>query len=224
MSRSAVVLFVGLVCLALAPASVHAALTGEVYFGDEAPQFAFSFRASLHTIEGIKAGAGSYFGGDLEFDNDYGYGLSAEYYITPSISIEFAFDHVKIEDTFAGVRTVDLGLNDWALSGKYTFLPNNRLRPYVLAGIDAFTASLDLGGTGILLVNGNVDSTWGWHIGVGAEYRFTDNFGLFAEVRYRSADTELEATQWFSAIPAATTTDTLEYDGIFATVGVKIYW
>ena len=223
MSRSAVVLFVGLVCLALAPASVDAALTGEVYFGDEAPLFAFGFRGTFHTIGGINAGAGSYFGGDIEFDNDYGYGFLAEYYITPSISIELALDHVEIADTFSGARTIDLSLNDWALSGKYTFLPNARLRPYVLAGVDVFTASLDLGGTGILLVNGDVDTTWGWHIGAGAEYRFTDNLGLFAEVRYRSGDTDITATQWFS-LGAATTTDTLEYDGLYATVGLKIYW
>lgn len=224
MSRSAVVLFVGLVCLALAPASVHAALTGEVYFGDEAPQFAFSFRGTLHTIGGIDAGAGSYFGGDLDFDSDFGYGFSAEYYITPSISIELAFDHVRIEDTFSGARTVDVSLNDWGLSGKYTFLPNARLRPYVLAGVDSFRSSFDIGGAGILLVNGDIDSTWGWHIGAGAEYRFTDNLGLFAEVRYRSGDTDIASTQWFSGIPAATTVDTLEYDGVYATVGLKIYW
>ena len=224
MSRSAVVLFVGLVCLVLAPGPVRADLTSEVYFGDEPPQFAFGIRGTVHTIDGINAGAGSFFGEDIGFDTDYGYGFSAEYYITPSISVELAFDHVKIEDTFGAALTVDLGLNDWALSGKYTFLPTARLRPYVLAGVDVFTSSLNISGTGILLVNGDVDSTWGWHVGAGAEYRFTDKLGLFAEVRYRSADTEIDVTQWFSAIPAVTTRDALEYDGICATVGLKLYW
>jgi len=224
MRKSAVVLFVGLACVFLAPASVRADLTSEVYFGDEAPQFAVSFRGSLHTISGIDAGAGSFFGGDLDFDSDYGYGFSAEYYITPSISIELAFDHVNLNDTFLGARTIEVSLNDWALSGKYTFLPNARLRPYVLAGVDNLRSSFDIGETGILLVNGEINSTWGWHIGAGAEYRFTDNLGLFAEVRYRSGDADLASTQWFSGIPAATTVDTIEYDGICATVGLKIYW
>jgi outer membrane protein W len=225
MSRSAVVLFVGLVCLVLAPASARADLTSEVYFGDQTPKFAFGVRATWHTIEGLHSDASSYFGGDLDFDSDYGYGFSAEYWITPSISVELAFDHVKIEDTFAAGRTVDLGLNDWAVSGKYTFMPEARLRPYVLAGIDVFTASLGLGGTGLVLTNGDVSSTWGLHVGAGAEYRFTDDFGLFAEVRYRWSDeADLEMTQWFSATPAATSAATVEYGGICATIGVKVYW
>jgi opacity protein-like surface antigen len=103
-------------------------------------------------------------------------------------------------------------------------MPNARLRPYVLGGLDAFMSSLNFGGTGIVLTNGDVDGTWGWHIGGGAEYRFTDNLGFFAEIRYRSADTDIEVTQWFSGIPALTTKDPLSYDGFVGTIGIKIYW
>ena len=225
MKGSAVVVFVGLACALLASAPASGALTGEAYFGDQPPQFAFGIRGSWHNIDGITASSGSYFGGNLGFDTDFGYGLSAEYWLTPSLSLELAFDHVKIEDTFGANRTVALGLNDWALSAKLTLPAGTRLRPYVFAGGDWFTSSLNLGGTGTLLVNGDVNSTWGWHVGGGLEYRFTDNLGLFAEVRYRNAEeTDIEVTQWFSGIPAATSKDTVEYDGLVATIGIKIYW
>jgi outer membrane protein W len=224
MRRSAVVLMAGLAWVLLAAPSALGAVTGEVYFGDQPPGFAVSFRGSLHSIDGIEAGPGSYFPGDLGFDTDWGYGLALEYWITPAISIELAFDHVKIEDTFGAARTVGLGISDWGVSGKYTFLTNARLRPYVLAGLDAFTSSVDFGGTGIVLTNGNVGDTWGWHVGGGAEYRFTDNLGFFAEIRYRSGDTDIEVTQWFSGIPALTTSDTLTYDGFVGTIGIKVYW
>ena len=223
MRRSAVVLLAGLACVLLAAPAACTDVAAEVYFGDQPPDFALSLRGGLHTIDGISAGAGSYFGEDLGFDTDFGYGIALEYWITPTISIELAFDHVKIEDTFAAVRTVGLGINDWAVSGKYTFRTTARLRPYVIVGLDAFTSSLDFGGTGIVLTNGNVDDTWGWHIGGGAEWRFTDNLGLFAEIRYRAGDTDLEVTQWFSGIPAQTTVDSLSYDGIYGTFGLKIY-
>jgi len=224
MKGSAVVVLVGLACVLLASAPAGADLTSEVYFGDEAPQFALSFRGSWHSIDGITATSGSYFGGDVGFDTDFGYGFAVEYWLKPSLSLELSLDHVKIEDTLGAGRTVDLSINDVALSAKFTFLPNARLRPYVLAGADWFTTSIDLSGTGTLLVNGNVDGAWGWHAGAGAEYRFTDNLGFFAEVRYRSADTEAEVTQWFSGIPAVTTRDPVEYDGLVGTVGIKVYW
>ena len=224
MRRSAVVLFAGLACVLLAAPAARGDVTGEVYFGDQPPELAFAFRGSLHTMDGIDTGAGSYFTEDLGFDTDFGYGFSLEYWIIPSVSLELSFDHVKIEDTFGAARNVALGINDWAVSAKYTFMPNARLRPYVLAGLDAFTSSVNFGGTGIVLTNGSVDDTWGWHIGGGAEYRFTDNLGFFAEVRYRSGDTDIEVTQWFSGIPALTTVDPLSYDGFVGTIGVKIYW
>lgn len=224
MKRSAVGLFVALACMLLASAPSQGAVTGEVYLGDQAPRFAFGFRWSWHQIGGITASAGSYFGEDLGFDTDMGYGLSAEYWFTPAISIELAFDHVKIEDTYGAAKTVDLGIDQWGLSLKYTFLPNARLRPYVLGGVDVFFTSMAFGGTGTLLVTGDVDSAWGWHAGAGAEYLFTDNLGVFAEVRYRSGDTDVDVTQWFSAVPAVTTTDPIEYDGIVGTIGLKVYW
>lgn len=224
MKGSAVVLVVGLACLLSASASAAGDLTGEVYFGDVPPKFAVGFRLTGHEIGGINANAGSYFGGDLGFDRDFGYGFSVEYWITPSLSVELAFDHVKIEDTYGAARTVDLGIDDWGLSAKWTFMPNARLRPYVLGGFDAFMTDIDFSGTGTLLVTGDVDNTWGWHLGAGAEYRFTDNLGCFAEIRYRAGDTDVDVTQWFSAIPAVTTTDQVEYDGFMAAIGVKVYW
>jgi len=224
MKGSAVVVFVGLACALLASAPALGDLTGEVYFGDQPPEFAFSIRGSWHSIDGITAGAGSYFGGDIGFDTDFGYGFAVEYWVTPSLSLELALDHVKIEDTFGAARTVDLSINEVALSAKLTIPAGTRLRPYVLGGVDWFTTSIDFSGTGTLLVNGNVDGAWGWHAGGGVEYRFTDNLGFFVELRYRSADTDVEVTQWFSGIPALTTRDSLAYDGLVGTVGIKVYW
>ena len=224
MKRSAVGLFVALACMLLAAVPSEGAVTSEVYFGDQAPRFAVGFRGTWHSIEGIDAGAGSYFGEDIGFDTDFGYGFSAEYWFTPTISIELAFDHVKIEDTYGAAQTVDLGIDQWGLSAKYTFMPNARLRPYVLGGVDVFFTDIDFGNTGTLLVTGDVDGAWGWHIGGGAEYLFTDNLGVFAEVRYRSGDTDVDVTQWFSATPAVTTRDPIEYDGLAGTIGLKVYW
>ncbi len=224
MKGSAVVLFVGLICALLASGPARGDVMGQAYFGEGPPKFAIGLRLGWHTIDGIDASAGSYFGEDLGFDTDYGYGFSAEYWISPAISLELAFDHVKIEDTYGAAKTVALGIDDWQVSVKYTFMPNARLRPYVLGGLDVFLTDIDFGGTGVLLVNGDVDNSWGWHIGGGAEYRFTDSLGLFAEVRYRAGDTDVDVTQWFSGIPALTTTDPVAYDGFVGTIGLKIYW
>jgi len=224
MKGSALVLFIGLVSVLLSSAPAQGEVFGQAYLGDETPKFAIGARVSWHTIDGIDASPGSVFGEDLGFDTDMGYGLSFEYWFSPRISLELAFDHVKIEDTYGAARTTDLGLDDWQLSVKYTFLPNARLRPYVLGGVDIFLADIDLSGTGTVLVNGDVDNAWGFHVGGGAEYRFTDNLGIFAEVRYRMGETDVDVTQWFSGIPALTTTDEIKYDGLIGTIGLKIYW
>ena len=75
MRRSAVVLFAGLACVLLAGPAAGTDVAGEAYFGDQPPDFAFSLRGGLHTIDGISAGAGSYFGEDLGFDTDIGLSL-----------------------------------------------------------------------------------------------------------------------------------------------------
>jgi opacity protein-like surface antigen len=68
-----------------------------------------------------------------------------------------------------------------------------------------------------------VDSAWGWHVGGGAEYRFTDNLGLFAEVRYRSGSSDIDTTVW-TTTTAWSSTNEVEYDGFVGTIGLKVYW
>jgi opacity protein-like surface antigen len=239
--KGSVILFVlGLVCVPLLPALPADDEGGEVYFGNIPPKFAIAIRASVHDISGIPFRGETYFPEALNFDTDWGYGFSAEYWFSPSISLELAFDHVKTEDTYAGFKaagyappltgldSVDLGLDDWALSFKYTFASKARLRPYVLAGLDVFLASVDYSipiGSLYLSqgVTGNVDNAWGWHVGAGTEWRFTDNFGLFAEVRYRSGSSDIHTTVW-ALDWTWPSTNQVEYDGFVGTLGLKLYW
>jgi opacity protein-like surface antigen len=239
--KGSVILFVlGLVCMPLLSAFAADRLTGEEYFGDIPPKFAVGVRASVHDISGIPFRENTYFPEELDFDTDWGYGFSAEYWFTPSISLELAFDHVKTEDTYSGYRaagfappltgldSVDVSLNDWALSLKYTFATKARLRPYVLAGLDVFLANIDYSIPvealyGYQGVNGDVDSAWGWHVGAGAEYRFTDNLGLFGEVRYRSGSSDIDTTVW-TLTTSWSSTNEIEYDGFVGTLGLKVYW
>jgi opacity protein-like surface antigen len=222
MKWTGLLLVVGLACLVVAPAYSQDRTTGEVYFGDEPPSFAVSFRASWHDISGIPFKADTYFPEDLDFDVDMGYGVALEYYITPSWSVELLFDHVKTEDTYGEAQVVSLGTDSWALSGKYTFRPNARLRPYVLGGIDWISSDVSYPYPETY-VSGSVGSTWGFHLGGGAEYRFTDNLGVFAEVRYLVASTDLDTTVW-DMRGAWTTRNDLEYDGFIGAVGLKLYW
>ena len=222
MKGSAVVLFISLVCMLLASAVATAGVMGQAYLGEEPPRFAFGFRASVHDIAGIPFKGDTFFPEELNFDTDIGYGFSAEYWLSPSLSLELAFDHVKIEDTYGEAETVNLGIDDWAVSVKYTFSPNARLRPYVLAGFDIFLPDIDYFIPGPW-ITGDVDSTWGWHLGGGAEYRFTDNLGIFAELRYRSGQTDVDTTMWYPS-GAWSSTNEVEYDGFVGTIGLKIYW
>jgi len=221
MRLTGLLVVVGLAWMA-ATLPAQGAVTGAVYFGEESPRFAFSLRLSGVDISGIPFRAGTYFPEELDFDRDLGYGGAAEYYITPALSLELAFDQVLNEDTYGGAQSVDLSIKDWAVSVKYTFLPTHRLRPYVLGGIDWFDTSIDYSQPSAL-VTGSVDSAWGWHMGGGAEFRFTDDVGLFAEVRYRVGSTDVDTTVWYPT-GAWSSRNEIEYDGLMGTVGVKLYW
>jgi opacity protein-like surface antigen len=222
MKWSGLLVVVILTVATVASAYAQGGLTNEEYFGDQAPKFAFGLRMGFHDISGIPYRGETYFPEALDFDTDVGYGASLEYWFTPTWSIELVFDHVKIEDTYGDAETVDLGLNDWAVSAKYTLRPMARLRPFVLAGIDVFTADV---GYSIPepWVTGDVDSTWGWHIGGGVEYRFTDNLGLFVEVRYRDGQTNVDTTVWYPTVPWSSTNE-IDYGGFVGVIGVKVYW
>jgi len=221
MRLTGLLVVVGLAWMA-ATLPAQGAVTGVVYFGEESPRFAFSVRLSGVDISGIPYRGETYFPEELDFDMDLGYGAAAEYYITPSLSLELAFDQVVNEDTYGDADTVDLSIKDWAVSFKYTFVPERRLRPYVLGGIDWFDTSINYSYPESL-VSGDVDSAWGWHVGGGAEFRFTDDVGLFAEVRYRVGSTDVDTTVWYPT-GAWSSRNEIEYDGFMGTVGVKLYW
>lgn len=222
MKWSGLLVVVCLACMVATSAFALGGLAGEDYFGEEPPTFAFGLRLGFHDISGIPFRADTIFPEELNFDTDVGYGASLEYWFAPSMSIELAFDHVKIEDTYGDADTVDIGVDDWALSFKYTFRPDARLRPYVLAGLDVFTGDISYTAPEPF-ITGDVDMTWGWHAGGGLEFRFTDNLGLFIEVRYRSGQTDIDTTVWFPTVPWASSNE-LEYDGFVGVVGAKVYW
>ena len=222
MKWSGLLVVVCLACVVATSALAQGGLANEDYFGDAPPTFALGLRLGFHDISGIPFRGETFFPEEINFDTDMGYGASIEYWFSPALSIELVFDHVKIEDTYGEAYTVDLGLNNWAVSAKYTFRPYARLRPYVLAGLDLFMADISYAMFNPL-VTGDVDTTWGWHAGGGLEFRFTDNLGLFAEVRYRSGQTDVDTTVWYSTVPWATTNE-IEYDGFVGTIGVKVYW
>jgi hypothetical protein len=88
----------------------------------------------------------------------WGYGAGLNYFLTENIGLG--------ADTYADAFTIPYLLN---ISGIYRFpLPDYNLAPYAIAGIGR---------------QWDHAPQWLFHMGVGGEYRFQQNLGVFAELR-----------------------------------------
>lgn len=97
-------------------------------------------------------------------DTFYGGGLALDYYLTDRFAI-------GLEGSWIDTPSV---VHGYSVNLTYRLTcPSNCLSVYVLGGGGVFT---------------NGETVGSAHIGGGAEYRFTDNIGLFADARYTWLD------------------------------------
>jgi len=128
----------------------------------------------------IKPGSVSitpFFGGytfdsDLNLDTKPVYGLRLGYDITPRWGMEVAADYVSTELEQGGGNVRALG---YRLDALYHFMPDNRLVPFIAAGVGGTTLRYPEG------MKNETDSLFNY--GGGIKYFFTDALALRADIR-----------------------------------------
>jgi opacity protein-like surface antigen len=124
---------------------------GRVYIGAQVPYNMIGGDFDDKTASKVDAGAGI--------------GLIAGYAFIPSVALEIYYSATSHK---SGTDTI--GLGELSLNGKYSFLAETALQPYLFAGIGSFALgdnSLMLGGTG-------------YNLGIGADYYVSPNVSIGA--------------------------------------------
>lgn len=157
---------------------------------------------------------------NLNFENDYGYLLGAEYLVTDNVGVELFLS----EGNKPEVKHSDVEVRDkrWGANAIYYFSATSALQPYVLAGFSEGDFNVDND------VDADFDETFAT-LGGGLRYAFNDSFSLRTDVRAVNSldeeDTHAQATFGFSynfggaskpveAAPVAACTQDEDGDGV----------
>lgn len=141
-----------------------------------------------------KSGNGTLAGAEASVNDDWSLTGSAAYSFNDSFSVELwsglaDFEH---EVTLAGLGTIaGVKHRPTTLGVNYHFLPGSRFRPFVGIGYGWINVSGErtLGALSGLGIDG--DNANGVSFTLGADYAFTDNFFLRADVRKLDFDTDV---------------------------------
>ena len=143
-------------------------------------------------------------GGTIKIKSHMTFAVEAGYHITPNIAVSFTGGlppNVKIEaaGTMDGLGRVGATTyGPMTATIHYHFTDFGRFQPYVGAGA-AFMYVFDQ--TDGLMNTLRIENTAGFAVQVGANYMFTDNWGLFVDVK--KARLRTDATGFLGGVPIA---------------------
>lgn len=115
-------------------------------------------------------------------------GGSLMYGITDNIAVDFdvIYGQVDIKATPAGQLLQTVGTVkdvDLALGAQWRFIPKKAFVPYIGAGLDIMMNKFSFDDAHSDGANMQADNSYGCHLSIGADYFFTSNIALNAEVR-----------------------------------------
>ncbi len=142
------------------------------------------FRGAWYAVPGI-----SYMNTDSDLDADDGAGgfISIGKELSPSWDLQGRLGYNRAdEDTGISGASGKYKQTTLGLDALYMF-SRDKFRPFLLAGLGAACNNVDY--NGIVLTDKNKTS-WLAGLGLGAQYLFTDNFGLQADLRHQWSKAE----------------------------------
>ncbi len=139
----------------------------------------------------VKAGIYSPESSDLtsngaDFDNGFNGEIAFGRYLSQNFAAELGLGYFKTTDDQFGIDA-DIRAIPLTLSGKF-LLPMGNFEPYAEIGIGIYATKLEVSGFGVSADDD--DTTFGWHLGLGANYNITTNIFLGVEGRYLWASPE----------------------------------
>ena len=134
---------------------------------------------------------------DMEYDTGYGFYASAGYNFVP-VRLEFEFGYKKADVDKVSGTTDKPSLSDSDVTVKsymvnvlydHTYL-NNRITPYIGAGIGLLNADLNINDRGDVVDLEGDDNEFGYQVIIGAAFNMTKSFIIDLSYRFQSAPSD----------------------------------
>jgi outer membrane protein len=161
---------------------------------------------------------------DVDFDNAAMYGGNLVYYIQRYFSLELSADYVKTDTELKGVDSSPTNIGELKqvpiiLNGRFHFSTNQKISPYLSAGIGYYLNDFDLSDSS---AGGEIcpDNSFGFNLGGGIQFLLNEHFAIDLDLKYiwNKADFELKA-------PGDPTEEiSIDLDNFYAGIGLKYYF
>jgi outer membrane protein len=161
---------------------------------------------------------------DVDFDNAAMYGGNLVYYLHNYFSLELSADYVKTDTELKGVDSSPTNIGELKqipiiLNGRFHFSTNQKISPYLSAGIGYYLNDFDLSGAS---ADDEIDpdDSFGFNLGGGIQFLLNEHFAIDLDLKYiwNKADFELKA-------PGDPTEEvSIDLDNFYAGIGLKYYF
>ncbi len=162
---------------------------------------------------------------DVEADDAAMYGANLTYFVHRYFSFELSGDYYKTDVDFsapgASGEAGELTQIPILLSARRHLSTNPKVSPYVTVGIGYYINDFDANSTNAELYYGagadvDVEDSFGFHIGLGVEYFFSETFAVNLDFKY--VWTEIEADLNVGG------SEDFDVNPVFLGLGIKFYF
>jgi len=160
----------------------------------------------------------------VDFDDAAMYGGNIVYYIQRYLSFELSADYVKTDTEVKGYDVSPANLGELKqvpiiLNGRFHFSTNQKISPYLSAGIGYYFNDFDLSDSS----SGdeiNPDDSFGFNLGGGIQFLLNEHFAIDLDLKYIWNKTDFE----FKSHGKPTEEVSIDLDNFYAGIGLKFYF
>jgi outer membrane protein len=161
---------------------------------------------------------------DVDFDNAAMYGGNLVYYIQRYFSLELSADYVKTDTELKGVDSSPTNIGELKqvpiiLNGRFHFSTNQKISPYLSAGIGYYINDFDLSASS----SGEevkVDDSFGFNLGGGIQFLLNEHFAIDLDLKYIFNKTDFESR----VTGEPTEEESIDLNNFYAGIGLKYYF
>jgi outer membrane protein len=166
---------------------------------------------------------------DVDFDAAAMYGGNLVYYIHRYFSFELSADYVKTDTEIKGSGLSPTNIGELKqvpiiLNGRFHFSTNQKIRPYLSAGIGYYINDFDLSDSlSSVLPSGSEldpDNSIGFNLGGGIQFLLNEHFAIDLDLKYIWNKTDFEA----KAPGYAPEETSVNLDNFYVGIGLKYYF
>jgi outer membrane protein len=166
---------------------------------------------------------------DVDFDAAAMYGGNLVYYLHSYFSLELSADYVKTDTEIKGFGLSPTNIGELKqvpiiLNGRFHFSTNQKISPYLSAGIGYYINDFDLSDSlsSVLPSGSELDpeDSIGFNLGGGIQFLLNEHFALDLDLKYIWNKADFEAK-----VPGVPTEEiSIDLDNFYVGIGLKYYF